>query len=106
MPLFIALGGAALPVIAQNKMFKCVVHGQTTYQQTACPENLPLHEAKSAAEVEVMDGRPASRQPGSPIARKSAPPDSAASAASAANPASAVGNSQPEAESTKARGKR
>jgi hypothetical protein len=101
--LFAALPVAAPQVFAQGKMFKCVVNGRTTYQQTACAETLPVDEVRSPAEMKVAEGRPTYRQSGPPNTRTATPPDSAASAV---NAASAVGNSQSEAESTKVRGKR
>jgi len=106
LSLCVALGGVTPQLFAQGKMFKCVVNGRTTYQQTACAEKLPVDEVKSPAEMKVAEGRPTYRLSEPPNTRIATPPDSAASAVGAANAASAVGNSQSEAESTKVRGKR
>ena len=76
--LFVALEGAAPQLIAQSKMFKCLTNGRTTYQQTACPEDLPLAEV-TTPDVEVRRGRPPSRQSDPSVARKAPVPASAAS---------------------------
>ncbi len=105
--LFVSLESVAPQLFAQGKMFKCVLNGRTTYQQTACPEDLPLAEVMTTSDVDVKRERQPSRQSGRPpIDRNATSSDSAASAASAANPAGAVGNSQSEADSTRVRGKR
>jgi hypothetical protein len=92
--LFVALESVAPQLLAQGKLFKCVLNGRTTYQQTACPESLPLAEVTMASDVEVKRGRPPSRQPDPAVARK------------APAPASAASDSQSQSETTIARGQR
>jgi hypothetical protein len=77
--LFVALEGAAPQLLAQGKLFKCVLNEPTTYQQSACPESLPLAEVMTTADVAVKRERPPSSQPDPAVARKAPVPASAAS---------------------------
>jgi len=77
--LFVAMEGVTPELIAQGKLFKCVLSGRTTYQQVACPESLPMAETVMKAEVEGKRERSPSRQSDAAVARNAPIRASAAS---------------------------